>query len=168
MIQVYTGNGKGKTTAALGLIVRALGQGKKICLIQFMKKDFHYGEIKFLSSQQNLDIFQFGTDKLIDPDKPGAIDHKEASAAINKAYDVLTEERYNLVILDEINVAVKWGLIGEKEQLKIFELAGETEVIMTGRYAPDSVVEKADLVTEMKEVKHYYKKGVKARPGIEY
>jgi cob(I)alamin adenosyltransferase len=168
LIQVYTGNGKGKTTAALGLIVRALGQGKKVCLIQFMKKDFLYGEIRFLSKQQDLDIFQFGTDKLIDPEKPEAIDYSEASRAINKAVEVIKSKLYELVVLDEINVAVKWNLIDLKEQLQIMELAGETEIVMTGRYASDAVIKKADLVTEMNEIKHYYEKGIKARPGIEY
>lgn len=168
MIQVYTGNGKGKTTAALGLIVRALGQGKKVCLIQFMKKDFLYGEIRFFSQQQDLDIFQFGTDKLIDPNHPDKIDYSEASSAINKAVEVIQTRQYDIVVLDEINVAVKWGLIDLKEQLQLFELAGETEIIMTGRYASDTVIKKADLVTEMKEIKHYFGKGIKARPGIEY
>jgi len=168
VIQIYTGNGKGKTTAALGLVIRALGRGKKVCIIQFMKKNFTYGEIVFLSEQKNVKIFQFGTDKLIDPKKPKAIDIEEASKAIARSYNVIKEDKYDILVLDEINVAVEWRLITVDEQLKIFDMKPEMEIIMTGRYARKSVIDKADLVTEMKEVKHYYSQGLEARIGIEY
>jgi len=168
VIQIYTGNGKGKTTAALGLIIRALGRNKKVCLIQFMKKDFSYGEIVFLSGHKNLKIYQFGTDKLIDPQNPDKIDLEEASKAINKTYQAIESQKYDLLVLDEINVAVEWGLISIDDQLRVFDMQTDMEIIMTGRYANESVIDKADLVTEMKEVKHYYSKGIKARKGIEY
>jgi cob(I)alamin adenosyltransferase len=168
MVQVYTGNGKGKTTAALGLIVRALGRKKKACLIQFMKKNFEYGEIRFLENISNIDIFQFGTDKLVDPNNPADIDFKEASAALEKVYAVLKSDNYDLVVVDEINVAVKWGLIDPIDQIKIFDIKTKAEIVMTGRGASPELIDKADLVTEMKEVKHYYNQGVQARKGIEF
>jgi len=168
LIQVYTGNGKGKTTAALGLIIRSLGRGKRVCLIQFMKKNFSYGEIKFLSENSDLIIYQYGTDQLIDPNAPDPIDFKEAAEAYRKTEEIIASGNYDLLILDEINVAVKWGLLSLKEQLKIFEEKNKLEIVMTGRYADPQIIEKADLVTEMKEIKHYYNAGVEARKGIEY
>jgi cob(I)alamin adenosyltransferase len=168
LIHVYTGNGKGKTTAALGLIIRALGRGKKVCLIQFMKKNFIYGEIQFLSEHGDLDIYQFGTDKLVDPQNTSPIDHAEASRAIKKANEIIESREYDLLVLDEINVAVKWNLISLASQLKIFDIAEDTEIVMTGRYAEEKVINKADLVTEMKEIKHYYINGTPAREGIEF
>jgi len=168
MIQIYTGNGKGKTTAALGLIVRALGSGKIVCLLQFMKKNFSYGEIKFLSRQENIDIFQFGTDKLIDPQNPAEIDFREAEAAFQKAKEVIISEKYDIIVLDEINVAVAWKLLPLKKQLELMNLKTDAEIVMTGRYASAEAIEKADLVTEMKEIKHYFQKSVPARAGIEF
>jgi cob(I)alamin adenosyltransferase len=168
MVHIYTGNGKGKTTAALGLIARSLGRKKRVCLIQFMKKNFEYGEIKFYSQQKKLDIFQFGTDKLIEPHKPAQIDLEEAAAAYQKAKKVLKSQKYDLVVIDEINVAVNWGLLDLAQQLELMQLSGDAEVVMTGRYAAEAAIEKADLVTEMREIKHYFSKGVNARKGIEF
>ena len=168
MIQIYTGNGKGKTTAALGLIVRALGREKKVCLIQFMKKNFEYGEIKFLSEQQGLDIFQFGTDKLVDPNDPAKIDFEEAEKAYRKCLEAISSHKYEIIVIDEINVAVKWKLLPLEKQLELMETKTKAELIMTGRYAHEKVLQKADLVTEMKEIKHYYHTGIKARQGIEF
>ena len=168
MIQIYTGNGKGKTTASLGVTIRMLGYGKRVCLIQFMKKNDKYGEIQFLKDQENIDIFQFGTDKLIEPGNPSAIDLDQAQEALAKAREVLKNGKYSLVVLDEINVAVAWGLIDLGDQLKLFDIKTKAEVIMTGRNAHPQIMERADLVTEMKEIKHYYQKGEKARKGIEF
>ena len=168
MIQIYTGNGKGKTTASLGLIVRALGRDKKVCLIQFMKKNYEYGEIQFLKKQENIDIFQFGTDKLIDPKNPSDIDYKEAELAYKKAKEVILSQKYDLIVIDEINIAVSWKLLPLERQLELMEIKTDSEIVMTGRYADKRVVMKADLVTEMLEIKHYYQKGVSARIGIEY
>ena len=167
MIHVYTGNGKGKTTAALGLIIRMLGREKRVCLIQFMKKNVEYGEIRFLSSVSNIEIFQFGTEHLIDPNNPAQIDIDEAEKAVQNTEEVIQSNDYDLIVLDEINVAVAWKLISLDRQLKLFEIPSKSEVVMTGRYANESVIEKADLVTEMKEVKHYYNVGVNAREGVE-
>ena len=168
MIHIYTGNGKGKTTAALGLIIRSLGNGEKVCLIQFMKKNFVYGEIKFLEKQPGIDIFQFGTDQLIDPDNPDEIDFKEAEAGYRKSKEVLQSEKYDLVVIDEINVAVEWKLLLLKKQIELMEIETSSEVVMTGRYASEEVITGADLVTEMKEIKHYFKNGVQARKGVEF
>ena len=168
MIHIYTGNGKGKTTAALGLIIRSLGNNKKVCLIQFMKKNFVYGEIKFLEKQQNIDIFQFGTDQLIDPNNPDEIDFKEAKLGYKKAKEVLNSKKYDLIIIDEINVAIKWKLLPLEKQLELMEIKTSAEVVMTGRYAEPEVIKRADLVTEMLEIKHYYSKGIQARKGVEF
>ena len=168
MIQIYTGNGKGKTTASLGLIIRALGRNHKVCLIQFMKKNYEYGEIQFLSKQDNLDIFQFGTDKLIDQNNPSEIDFQEAEKGFKKAIESISSNKYDLIVIDEINVAVSWKLLPKEKQLEIFKLDTKSEIVMTGRYALPEVMEKADLVTEMKEIKHYYNIGVNARKGIEF
>jgi|SRR5690554_4110505 cob(I)alamin adenosyltransferase len=168
MIQVYTGDGKGKTTAALGLIIRMLGYGKKVCLLQFMKKNVEYGEIRFLSECEGIDIFQYGTDKLIEPGKPKEIDLEEASKAIDHTREIIASNKYDLIVLDEINVAVAWGLLKLEEQLELFEIESRSEIIMTGRGAYPELVERADLVSEMKEIKHYYQKGIIARKGIEY
>ncbi len=168
MIQLYTGNGKGKTTAGLGIIARSLGRGNKVCLIQFMKKNWEYGEIRFYSHQDNIDIFQFGTDKLIDPNAPREIDITEAEAAYKKARSVLQSGAYQLVVIDEINVAVAWKLLPLELQLELMDLAGDTELVMTGRYATEAAIARADLVTEMKEIKHYFTSGVAARKGVEY
>lgn len=168
MIQIYTGNGKGKTTAALGLIVRALGCEKKVCLIQFMKKNFEYGEIKFLSKQEGLDIFQFGTAQLVDPENPSKIDFEEAEKAYQKCKDVIASDKYDIIVIDEINVAVKWKLIPLEKQILLMEMDSDAEIIMTGRYARKEVLDRAVLVTEMKEIKHYFELDVKARKGIEF
>jgi len=168
MIQVYTGNGKGKTTASLGLISRALGRGKKVCLIQFMKKKYDYGEIRFLEKQENIDIFQFGTQYLVDPNNPSEIDYSEADKAHRKCIEVLESRHYDLVVIDEINVAVAWNLLSLKNQMEIFRYKDCCEIVMTGRYADEKVIKQADLVTEMKEIKHYFNSGIPARKGVEY
>jgi cob(I)alamin adenosyltransferase len=168
MIQIYTGNGKGKTTAALGLIIRALGQDKKVCLIQFMKKNFEYGEIKFLSKQEGLDIFQFGTAQLVNPESPSKIDFEEAEKAYGKCQELIASNKYDIIVIDEINVAVKWKLIPLEKQIELMEMDTDAEIIMTGRYAKNEVLHRASLVIEMKEIKHYFVLGVEARKGIEF
>ena len=168
MIHIYTGNGKGKTTASLGLIIRALGRDFKVCLIQFMKKNYEYGEIQFLSKQKNIDIFQFGTDELVNPDNPNQIDFDEAELGFKKSVEILSSNKYDLVVIDEINVAVSWNLLSLKKQLSLLEIDTRSEIVMTGRNAEDRLIERADLVTEMYERKHYYQQKVNARKGIEF
>ncbi|MDP8209939.1 MAG: cob(I)yrinic acid a,c-diamide adenosyltransferase [Candidatus Stygibacter australis] len=168
MIQVYTGNGKGKTTSSLGLIIRALGHNWRVCLIQFMKNDWSYGEIKTLSKLQGLDIFQFGTKDFVNPKNPAAIDFQEAESGWAKAKEILISDKYQLVVLDEINVAVFMKLLSVEKQLELCDLAGKAELVMTGRYADEQVIARADLVTEMREQKHYFNQGVASRKGIEF
>ncbi len=168
LIQLYTGNGKGKTTASIGLCIRALGRGKKVCLIQFMKKNWEYGEIRMLNRLDGIDVFQFGTDKLIDPNNPAPIDFEEAELAYRKAKDVLESGQYDIVVIDEINVAVAWKLLPVEKQLELLDIETDSEIVMTGRYARQEVIDRADLVTEMREIKHYYVNGIPAREGIEH
>jgi len=168
MLQIYTGNGKGKTTSALGLAARALGHKQRVCLIQFMKKNVGYGEIEFFRKCSNIDVFQYGTPNFVDRNDPGQIDLDEAKNAIAKAKKILTKGKYDIVILDEINVALDFGLVSFDEVMNLIRFRDNTEIIFTGRYADKRLIKEADLVTEMKEVKHYYKNNLKARKGIEF
>ncbi|MFA5070734.1 MAG: cob(I)yrinic acid a,c-diamide adenosyltransferase [Patescibacteria group bacterium] len=168
MIQVYTGDGKGKTTAALGQALRALGQGKKVCLIQFMKKG-DFGEVKALKKFKNITVKQFGRRAFVNFSRPSAIDRKAAREALAYAGRMVKEGRSDLVILDEINVAAKLKLIAPADILKLIKGKSlSTEIILTGRGACGKILEQADLVTEMRAVKHYFNQGVRARKGIEY
>ena len=168
-IQVYTGNGKGKTTAALGLALRAAGHGLKTYIGQFIKGQT-YGE---LSSVKNLTplitIEQFGRKGFIHVTKdPDEEDIQRAHKGLKKCLGALLSQKYRIIILDEINVAVHFNLLTEKDVQTFLDKKPENvEVILTGRYAPESFIKRADLVTEMKEIKHYYAEGVQARDGIE-
>lgn len=165
-IHVYTGNGKGKTTAALGLSIRALGAGLKVLLVQFLKKG-DFSEIRFLRSQPNIEIKQFGTGKFV-RGHPSKEDIEEAKRGIKEIKDLLDSDRFDVVILDEVNIAVKYGLIDLEIILDLIKTRPEgTEIILTGRGADPKIIEQADLVTEMQEIKHYFKKGIDARIGIE-
>ncbi len=168
-IQVYTGSGKGKTTAALGLALRAAGHKQRVYIGQFLKGQM-YGELfsaKLLAPY--ITIEQFGRKGFIhvtkDPDKE---DIQKAKRGLKRCLEAMLSLKYRIIILDEINVAVYFKLLTEKEVLEFLSQKPEgVEVILTGRYAPATFIKRADLVTEMKEKKHYYKKGVKAREGIE-
>ncbi|WP_319203295.1 cob(I)yrinic acid a,c-diamide adenosyltransferase [uncultured Ilyobacter sp.] len=166
-IQVYTGNGKGKTTASLGLIVRALGNNLKVYMGQFMKGQ-RYGELNTLEKLGVL-VERFGTDEcLMSRDDVSELDIKMAKEGYKRVLEVLLSKKYDLVILDEICVSTYFNLITEEEILHLMKIKPlETELVLTGRYAPEKVIEQADLVTEMKEIKHYYEQGVMARDGIE-
>ena len=168
-IQVYTGDGKGKTTAALGLALRAAGYKHKIYIGQFLKGQ-EYGEL--LSAKKlspYITIEQFGRKGFIHVTKdPDEEDIKRAKRGLKKCLEAMLSRKYRIIILDEINVAVDLNLITEEEVHEFLDKRPEdVEIILTGRYAPPSFLKRADLVTEMKEKKHYYKKGVKAREGIE-
>jgi cob(I)alamin adenosyltransferase len=168
-IQVYTGDGKGKTTAALGLALRAAGYKHKVYIGQFLKGQ-KYGEL--LSAKKlspYITIEQFGRKGFIHVTKdPDEEDIKRAKRGLKKCLEAMLSRKYRIIILDEINVAVDLNLITEEEVHKFLDKRPEdVEIILTGRYAPPSFLKRADLVTEMKEKKHYYKKGVKAREGIE-
>lgn len=168
-IQVYTGNGKGKTTAALGLALRAAGHGYKVYFGQFLKGQM-YGELLSVKQLSPLIILeQFGRKGFIHvTQNPDEEDIKRAKRGLKKCLNAMLSHKYRVIVLDEINVAVYFKLIQEKEVLEFLDQKpDEVEVILTGRYAPASFIKRADLVTEMREKKHYYKKGVKAREGIE-
>jgi len=165
-IQVYTGNGKGKTTAALGLALRALCAGKKVFMGQFIK-GMVYSELKAVQWLPGLHIEQFGRDCFI-RNKPTDEDVRIALQGLERAREVLLGGEYDVIILDEINVALYYRLFTEEAVLALMsEKPHNVELVLTGRYAPEKIVDAADLVTEMKEVKHYYTKGVSARKGIE-
>lgn len=169
LVQVYTGEGKGKTTAALGLALRAAGHDLKVCIIQFMKGWPNYGELKSLALHPEITLRQFGRPQFVDPQKPEPVDVEMAQEALKEARGAVTSGSYDLVILDEVNVALKWGLIDLSEVLSLIEEKPKrVELVLTGRYAPPEIVERAHLVTEMREIKHPYKAGVKGREGIEY
>ncbi|MCL4467746.1 MAG: cob(I)yrinic acid a,c-diamide adenosyltransferase [Deltaproteobacteria bacterium] len=169
LIQVYTGNGKGKTTASLGLALRAAGHGYKTIIIQFMKGKIDYGELKAQKLlEPYLKIVQAGGPHFIKRGSPSEQDIKMAHEGLEEAKRAFTEGSYNIVILDELNVAIDFGLITLTRALELIkQKPPDVELIITGRYARQEIIDIADLVTEMREIKHYYQKGVQARDGIE-
>lgn len=168
-IQVYTGSGKGKTTAALGLALRAFGQGLSVCIVQFMKKGIDYGEYKIAKRLgKRFVLKQFGTQKFI-KGKATKNDIFLANKGLDFVKKIVKEGKYNLVILDEINCALKWKLVKSADIRELLKNKHpHVELIFTGRYAPSWLIKKAHLVTEMKEKKHYFQKKINARCGIEY
>jgi cob(I)alamin adenosyltransferase len=169
LVQVYTGNGKGKTTAAFGLALRAVGRGLKVYVIQFIKGGFDYGELYVVDKLPNLELRAFGRGKFIKEKPAGKEDVKLAEEALALAEAVVKSGEYDIVILDEINVALHLRLIKTEKALELIKNRPKhVEIILTGRYAQNEIIEAADLVTEMKEVKHPFNKGYQARKGIEY
>ena len=166
-IQIYTGDGKGKTTAALGLALRAAGAGARVFIAQFAKGR-PTAELASLSRLSDLiTIKQYGRDCFI-VDEPGAEDIQAARQGLNEAQNVIISGEYPLVILDEANVAVDLGLFSVEALLATVEAKPKhVEIVITGRNAHKRIIERADLVTEMRQIKHYYSKGVEARTGID-
>ena len=170
MIQVYTGDGKGKTTAALGLACRAVGHGFKVIIIQFLKGNMEYGEIETAKKlAPYLTIKQMGRGCLLEKNnKPDPEDIAAAQEGMALAHEILRGGDYDIVILDEINVALDLGLVDTETVLRLMdERPKHVELVLTGRYVPPEIIERADLVTEMVEIKHYYEQGIQARMGIE-
>ena len=167
MIQVYTGNGKGKTTAALGLALRASGAGLNVYIGQFAKGGC-YSEIKALKKIGNIKVEQFGRRCFIKKD-PESIDIEMAKRGLKKIKKAIEGKRYQMVIMDEINIALKLKLVTLDELLVLIKSAPrKLELVLTGRYAHPKIIKLADLVSHIQEKKHYYTKGVKARRGIEF
>lgn len=169
LVQVFTGNGKGKTTAAMGNITRAAGHGLKVFLVSFMKGNYAYGEYKTLSQLPNIKIAQFGLRKLTDPSNITSEEKQQAAAALATARDAVMGGNYDLVVLDEVNVAVSYDLIRLDDVLQLVkDKPPHVELVLTGRYADTKLLELADLVTEMVKIKHPLDRGIKARKGIEF
>ena len=165
-IQVYTGNGKGKTTAALGVALRNVCAGNKVFVGQFMKGQ-NYSELKAAEYLPCIEFEQFGDANFV-TGEPSEEDRANAGKGLARMKEVLASGKYDVVIFDEVNTALFFKLIAVGDVVSALEMKPDTtEAILTGRYAPQEIIDMADLVTEMREVKHYYSKGVKARAGIE-
>ncbi|MDD3407428.1 MAG: cob(I)yrinic acid a,c-diamide adenosyltransferase [Methanomicrobium sp.] len=166
-IQINTGEGKGKTTAALGTCIRTLIAGRRVFFGQFIKGQ-NSGELKLSEYFDNFHIEQFGDGCFIFKE-PDDNDIAMAQRGLLRCSDALSSGEYSLVVMDEVNVAIHSGLLKAEEVLDVIKQKNEmTEVILTGRHAPKILIDAADLVTEMKKIKHYFDNGVKARKGIEY
>ncbi len=184
LVQVYTGDGKGKTTTAIGLGFRAAGHGLKVCMIQFLKGAHYLGELESARKVKNFKIFQFGAPCPWSKDMEKGIihcgtcrycftihkeDHEKALLGIEFAREATTSGDYDVVILDEINVAMAKGIIPVPEVLELMKAKRkDVELVLTGRGAPKEILQAADLVTEMKAVKHPFEKGIEARVGIDF
>lgn len=165
-VQVYTGNGKGKTTASFGLALRAAGAGKRVFIGQFVK-GMHYSELDIVPKLETIEIRQYGRDCFIKKE-PSESDIRCAKEGLAEMAEILKSGKYDVVIMDEANIALFYKLFSFEElKQAICNRAEGVEVIVTGRYAPQELIDMADLVTEMREIKHYYTKGVEARVGIE-
>jgi len=167
-IHIYTGDGKGKTTAALGLALRAVGAGKHVFIVQFVK-GMPYSEIVSIKKYlPGITLLQYGLDCFI-INKPTSKDIEAAQRGLLEVSEIIASNLYDMVILDEVCIALYYKLFSVDEVINIMKSKPESvELVLTGRYAPDELIEMADLVTEMKEVKHYYNQGVEARKGIEF
>ena len=169
LVEVFTGNGKGKTSAALGVALRAAGHGLRVHIIYFMKGDYPYGERRALAHLPNVHISLFGQDTFVDPTSVRPEETAEARKGLEKAWEVVQSGEYDVVVLDEINVAVAWKLLDIEDVLALLRgRPPDVELILTGRYADPRLIDAADLVTEMQNVKHPYDKGVLSRKGIDY
>lgn len=166
-IHLYTGNGKGKTTAALGIALRAVGAGKTVFMGQFVK-GMHYAELDAIKRFPEITIKQYGLDCFI-VNEPTEKDIKAAQNGLNEVKSIILNNQHDIVILDEICIALYYQLFTIAEVINVLQQKPEQmELILTGRYAPKELYEYADLITEMKEIKHYYHQGIQARKGIEF
>jgi cob(I)alamin adenosyltransferase len=172
LVIVYTGNGKGKTTAALGLCIRAVGYDQKVCIIQFIKGSWKYGELDGIKRlAPNVELYQKGLGFVgIIDDKLDRSEHiRAAEEAISFARERILSGKYDIVILDEINVALNLGLIKIERVMDLIDIKPELlDLVLTGRNARQEIIERADLVTEMREIKHPYQKGIMAQKGIDF
>ena len=166
-IHIYTGNGKGKTTAALGLSLRTICAGKKVFFGQFIK-GMDYSELKAVEYLPGFEMQQFGRDCFI-YNEPKEEDILAAKKGLKVCKEIIKTGDYDLVVLDELNIALYYKLFSLEEVIEMLKHRAEkVEIVITGRYASKELIDQADLVTEMKEIKHYYKTGLEARKGIEF
>jgi len=172
LVIVYTGNGKGKTTAALGMALRAIGYDHKVCMLQFIKGSWHYGEMDSSKKlEPNFELIAVGKGfvGILDDNSPREEHEKYAAEAVRICREKIFSGKYDVIILDEVNYAINLGLIDVQEVIKIIkEKPSELDLVLTGRNVKDEIVELADLVTEMKEIKHPFKSGIKAKKGIDF
>ena len=172
LVIVYTGNGKGKTTAALGLAMRAIGYEHKVCMLQFIKGSWHYGEMDSSKKlEPNFELIAIGKGfvGILDDNSPREEHEKYAAEALRICRERIFSGKYNVVILDEVNYAINLGLIDVQEIIKLIkEKPSNLDLVLTGRDVKEEIVELADLVTEMKEIKHPFKSGIKAKKGIDF
>ena len=170
MILVITGNGKGKTTSSVGQIIRALGHNQKVCLVQLFKGESFYGEQNILTKLEGLDFFSFAKKHPFcfkDITKEQTV--KECQQATDKLKEIINNNNYNLVVLEEFNIALRDNFIEEEFLLDIIrQLNKKSNVVVTGRGASNKLIELADLVSEVKEIKHPFNKGIPAQEGIEF
>ena len=165
---VITGNGKGKTTSGFGCALRALGHDFRVAVIQFMKGRI-YGELEVLRDGLHVDVYQYGRNAFVDPKRPDPRDLELARAGLDKAWEIVRGGEHDLLILDEINVVADFGLVPVEEVLDLARKRPRwMDLIATGRNAPAPLVELADTVSEVREIKHHYKKGIESRAGMEY
>jgi len=169
LVQLFTGDGKGKTTAALGTVVRALGHGLRAYIVFFMKGEYPYGENNILSKLPNVEMARFGSLEFIDSANIKPEDREQARKALAAGREAIFSGNYDLVVLDEVNLAVAWKLVELDEVIKLIkDKPKNVELILTGRKADPKLVQLADLVTECLKIKHPYDEGIKARKGVEY
>ncbi len=172
LVIVYTGNGKGKTTAALGMAVRAVGYGMRVVMIQFIKGSWHYGEIDgALRLKPEFELITAGRGfvGIMDDDLPRDVHVAAAREALKVSREMLLSNMYDIVILDEVNYAVRLGLVSVEDVLDLIKVKPySTTLVLTGNYADERIIDEADLVTEMREIKHPFKKGIKALKGIDF
>ena len=169
LVLVYTGNGKGKTTAALGLGLRAVGQGLNVFMVQFMKGQGETGELTAVQSLDNFTIEQAGRQNFVNQAAPDPMDLQAAEAGLTRAREMAYSEQYQLLILDEINVAMNYGLIAIEEVIDLLQNRPQgLHVVMTGRGFPEELSNYVDMISEVCEVKHHYNSGISATKGIEF
>jgi len=169
LVQIFTGDGKGKTSAALGAVLRASGQGLRVYIVFFMKGDYPYGESRILSQLPNVEMAKFGLATFCDPNNVKPEEKEQARLALAAAREAMLSGKYDLVVLDEVNVAVAWKLVELGEVVRLIEdKPSNVGLILTGRSADIKLVQLADLVTECLKIKHPYDEGAVAQRGFEY
>jgi len=169
MVQIFTGDGKGKTSAALGCVIRAAGHGLRVFIVFFMKGEFPYGERKILNKLPNVNVAAYGSEEFVDPNNIKLEEIAQAGQALTAAREAMLSQKYDLLILDEVLVAAAFKLVDVDEVVRLIqEKPRKVELILTGRKADPKLVQMADLVTEMIKVKHPFDKGVTSRKGFEY